>query len=65
MLLIDADPMMLVNDPKLTLLIETLTNSGLASQGMLGKGKNATKDVIEFIGVIVIKLCEIIIDILL
>lgn len=64
-LMIDADSMMLLNDPKLTLLIETLPNSRMGGQGLLGKGKNTTKELIEFMGVIVVKLCEILIDILM
>lgn len=62
--MIDADPMMLINDPKLTKLIETLSGSA-GGQGLAGKGKNATKDIIEFLGVVVVKLCEVLIEILL
>jgi hypothetical protein len=64
MLMIDADPMMLMNDPKLTEVIEGLQAGG-GSSGILGKGKNTTKEVIEFFGYIIVKLCEILIEILL
>lgn len=63
-LLIDADPMMLANDPRLTQMIETLHGSP-PSGGRGAKGKSITKEVIEFIGVIVVKLCEILIEVLL
>ena len=63
-LMIDADPMMLVNDPKLTQLIETISTRA-GGQGLVGKGKNFTKDILEFLGVVVVKLCEVLIEILL
>lgn len=63
-MLIDADPVMLVNDPKLTMIIETLHSP--RSYGATRKVKNTSnlKEVIEFIGVIIVKLCEILIEIL-
>lgn len=63
MLLIDADPMMLVNDPKLTNIIETLHIPG--SYGVAGKVKSTSKEVIEFILLMIVKLCDILIEILL
>lgn len=63
MLVIDADPMLLVNDPQLTQIVETLHwNRGWAA-GAMGTGKTA-KEVLEFIGVIFVKLCEVLFEIL-
>lgn len=61
-LLIDADPMMLVNDPQLTNIIETL--HGQDGYGG-GRVKSASREVIESIGYIIVKLCEILIEIFL
>ena len=61
-LVIDANPMLLINDPKVTKIVETLHKEG---QSTVTKAKNSTKEVLEFLGVIVVKLCEILVEILL
>lgn len=67
-LLIDADPMVLVNSPQLTEIIETMALRGgqdsPAGVGRASKGSTTAKDFVEFIGVVFIKLCEILIEIL-
>lgn len=62
-LLIDADPMVVLNDPQLTAIIERLPQQGGA--GGVRRAGTTIRDIVEFMGVVFIKLCEILIEILL
>ena len=64
MLLIDADPMVLVNSPQLTEMIESMSVEGPAGVGRTSKGSNSFKDIVEFMGIVFLKLCEILIEVL-
>ena len=66
-MLIDADPMFVLNDIKLTEMIERLEqNRGLSGAGSgAGSGKTKINDIIQFIGVVLIKIIEILVEILL
>lgn len=60
-MLIDADYMVLVNDPKLTAFVEQLENSfGTGSSFAV---KNILKDLIDFAGVALLKLLEILLEV--
>lgn len=59
-LMIDADPMLLSNDPRLAEMMATFHDEGAEE----GTGKKAAKDVLEFLGFILIKFFEILIEIL-
>lgn len=69
-LLIDADPMVLVNSPQLTEMIDTMSvDVDMGGQdglhlGRARKGGTTLKDIMEFMGVAFLKLCEILIEIL-
>lgn len=59
-LMIDADPMLLSNDPRLAEMMAAFHGEGAEE----GTGKKAAKDALEFLGFILIKFFEILIEIL-
>ena len=66
-LVIDADPMRVVNDPELNDYIEQIRRDGSARVGSVGgKGKrsSAGSQLLELMGAVLLKLLEILIEII-
>ena len=61
-LLIDADPLLLVNDPQLNELIENLDYSETLGKGT--QSKTTIKNTLEFAGYALLKILEILIEVL-
>lgn len=61
-LLIDADPMMVLNDLELTLLVERIQSSDYSATA--GKTGSKLMDILHFMGVVLIKLLEILVEII-
>ena len=64
-LLIDANYMVLLNDPKLTEFLDQLESNLGTGTGSTVAVQSALKNVVEFAGVALLKLLEIMIEILL